>query len=471
MTLVSKIDTGLHYPINIHEIPLNWAVDYISRFVDEIQPGFACGAHNSTENGIPHLRPMNISRGGKVDLGEVKYISKDHDERRLSKGDVLFNNTNSPELIGKTAFVSNFGIGAAFSNHMTRLRFNAAIDPRFAALQIHYLWMMKYFLHHCVKHVNQASVSSGDLARSVPLVAPPIHEQERIVSKIEELFSELDKGIESLKTARDQLKIYRQAVLKHAFEGKLTAEWRKQRSRGHWKETSLDSLLSYLTSGSRGWAKYYSDDGDIFIRAQNLKHDRLDLDDIAYVQLPEKSEGMRTRVQVGDLLITITGANVTKTAYVHEDLGNAYVSQHVALCRPKSIADTEFLYWYLIGESAGRKQLKELAYGAGKPGLNLDNIRSVKIQLPELDEQKFIVQKINELLSIEASLTSAIESEIQRAESLRQSILKKAFSGRLVPQDPNDEPASVLLERIRAEKATQSIKSRTRKRKPSKEVA
>lgn len=299
----------------------------------------------------------------------------------------------------------------------------------------------------------------------------PYNEQLRILSKIEELFSELEKGLENIKAAREQIKVYRQSVLKHAFEGKLTAEWRKQRSRGQWKQTSFDFLLSYLTSGSRGWAKYYSDDGDIFIRAQNLKHDRLDLDDIAYVQLPEKSEGMRTRVQVGDLLITITGANVTKTAYVHKDLGNAYVSQHVALCRLKAIADTEFLYWYLIGESAGRKQLKELAYGAGKPGLNLDNIRSVKIQLPELDEQKFIVQKINELLSIEASLTSAIESEIQRAESLRQSILKKAFSGRLVPQDPNDEPASVLLERIRAEKATQSIKSRTRKRKPSKEVA
>lgn len=316
----------------------------------------------------------------------------------------------------------------------------------------------------------QPNISQGIL-KEWPILLPPFEEQQRIVVKVEELFSELDKGIESLKTAREQLKVYRQAVLKHAFEGKLTAEWRKQRSRGQWKQTSFDFLLSYLTSGSRGWAKYYSDDGDIFIRAQNLKHDRLDLDDIAYVQLPEKSEGMRTRVQVGDLLITITGANVTKTAYVHKDLGNAYVSQHVALCRPKAIADTEFLYWYLIGESAGRKQLKELAYGAGKPGLNLDNIRSVKIQLPELDEQKVIVQKINELLSIEASLTSAIESEIQRAESLRQSILKKAFSGRLVPQDPNDEPASVLLERIRAEKAAQSINSRTRKRKPSKEVA
>ncbi|MBK5970390.1 hypothetical protein CCR91_16925 [Thiorhodovibrio winogradskyi] len=399
---------------------------------------------------------MNISRKGKVDLDEVKHVAREHDNRRLSQGDVLFNNTNSPELIGKTALVSKLAIGVAFSNHMTRLRFNTAIDPRFAALQIHYLWMMKYFLHRCVKHVNQASVSSRNLARSVPLVAPPINEQRRIVAKIEELFSELDKGIESLKTARGQLKVYRLAVLKHAFDCKLTALWRRNKNRAPWEQILFGSLLSHVTSGSRGWAKYYSSNGDIFIRAQNLKHDRLDLSDVAYVQLPEQSEGMRTRVRVGDLLITITGANVTKTGYIHSDIGTAYVSQHVALCRPKQNADPEYLYWYLTAESAGRKQLKGMAYGAGKPGLNLDNIRSVEIRFPELDEQKFIVQKIHELLTVEENLTSVIDSELRRTESLRQAILKKAFSGQLVPQDPYDEPASVLLERIRADKAAQT---------------
>ena len=303
-------------------------------------------------------------------------------------------------------------------------------------------------------------VNKGNF-KKVNLNLAPINEQHRIVAKIETLFSELDKGIESLKTAREQLKVYRQAVLKHAFEGKLTAQWRAEKKAQDWKTSNLGDLLSFLTSGSRGWAEYYSSEGDIFIRAQNLKYDRLDLDDVAYVSLPEKSEGKRTIVQVGDILITITGANVTRTGYVKDELGDAYVSQHVALCRPVKELNTEFLYWYLIAEVAGRRQLNEFAYGAGKPGLNLNNIRSVKISLPAIVEQKLVVEKIREVLSVEEKMTSSIDTEMQRIETLRQSILKKAFSGQLVPQDPNDEPASALLARIQTEKDSLLAKPKT----------
>ena len=249
---MKNINTGLHYPIDLDHIPPNWIADYVGTFATDVQSGFACGAHNTDSKDIAHLRPMNVSREGKIDLSEIKYISAEYEFRRLSSGDVLFNNTNSPELIGKTAFVNASGDGLAFSNHMTRLRFNAAIDPRFAAIQLHYLWMMKYFLHGCVKHVNQASVSSRDMAHSIPLVVPPIPEQRRIVAKIEELFSELDEGVDSLKTARDQLKVYRQAVLKHAFEGKLTVQWREKKKRSPWKQPRFPNFCRTLHPGHGG---------------------------------------------------------------------------------------------------------------------------------------------------------------------------------------------------------------------------
>ena len=306
---------------------------------------------------------------------------------------------------------------------------------------------------------------SQSILKSYPICLPPINEQHRIVAKIEELFSELDKGVESLQTARAQLKVYRQAVLKHAFEGKLTAQWRKMHSASPWCPTILGSQLSFLTSGSRGWAKYYAPQGDKFIRAQNLKHDQLDLQNLVYVDLPEKSEGMRTLVQKGDLLITITGANVTKTAFVESDIGTSYVSQHVALARPVQGSNTKFLYWYLVSEAAGRKQLTAHAYGAGKPGLNLENIRSVKILLPSPEEQSEIVSRLDVILSIERGVIAQINAEIARSDSLRETILRKAFSGELVEQDPNDEPAATLLKRIKAEKASQTPKRRTRKRK------
>ncbi len=276
----------------------------------------------------------------------------------------------------------------------------------------------------------------------------PINEQHRIVAKIEELFSELDKGIESLKTARAQLKVYRQALLKHAFEGKLMST----SSNGIWKKKTLGNLLAFLTSGSRGWAQYYAAEGDLFIRAQNIKHDRLELNDIAFVSLPERAEGLRTRVIKGDLLITITGANVTKSALVAHDLGVAYVSQHVALCRPTNEVSPRFLYWYIVAEAAGRRQLNNMAYGAGKPGLNLENIRSVLVPLPELSEQEKIVELIEDKLSSVDQLDQTLTTSLQKSEALRQSILKKAFSGQLVAQDATDEPAAALLARIKAER-------------------
>lgn len=449
------LDTGLHYPIEIKTLPESWVVGFMETFADEVESGFACGKHNSEGEGLIHLRPMNVSRNGVLDLSDFRSVPSDFNEKRLSEGDVLFNNTNSPELIGKTAHVTKTYAGLAFSNHMTRIKFHPGVIPTYAAIQLHYLWSMKYYLHRCVKHVNQASISTKDMARTIPFVLPPLNEQKRIVAKIEELFSELDNGIAALKSARKKLKLYRQAVLKHAFEGKLTAHWREDTNSPKWNSCKLGKYLSFITSGSRGWAKYYADSGDIFIRAQNLKYDRLDLDEKAFVSLPKKAEGKRTQVYVDDVLVTITGANVTKTGVVTNDIGTAYVSQHVALCRPTEHLNSEFLYWFLVAEAAGRRQLSDFAYGAGKPGLNLDNIKSIEVKVPEIKEQKVIVEKIRELLSIEENIARSLDSELTRVELLRQSILKKAFSGQLVPQDPSDEPASELLARIQAEKAAQ----------------
>jgi type I restriction enzyme S subunit len=332
------------------------------------------------------------------------------------------------------------------------------MDARFAAHHLLYLQ-----LNRLEKSTAIPGLSRDD-AYALRVTIPPTREQRRIVAKIEELFSELDKGVEALTTAREQLKAYRQSVLKHAFEGKMTANLRPTHK--VLRNVRLGDELEFLTSGSRGWADYYAKSGDTFIRSQNLKYDRLDLTDIAYVKLPKgNTEGIRTRVQVGDVLVTITGANVTKTGIVDSNLGAAYVSQHVALCRPRPSIKSRFLYWYLLSEAHGRRQLNEAAYGAGKPGLNLDNIKSVAISLPSAQEQAIVVERIEAALSVEQSFSESIDSELQRTNALRQSILKRAFSGQLVAQDAADEPASLLLERIRVERKKTDAKKPGRKTK------
>jgi len=176
-----------------------------------------------------------------------------------------------------------------------------------------------------------------------------------------------------------------------------------------WYWIKFENLIEYVTSGSRGWAKYYAEAGAIFIRAQNLKFDRLELDDIAYVELPKNVEGKRTLIKKGDLLVTITGANVTKTAYVKESFKEAYVSQHVALCRPVNTQYTRYLFMFLIAGVAGRKQLEKSAYGAGKPGLNLSNIKDLIVPIASVDE----CNKVAELLDEKNSTVARFFLEIR----------------------------------------------------------
>ena len=134
-----------------------------------------------------------------------------------------------------------------------------------------------------------------------------------------------------------------------------------------WAWTTLGDLSSLITSGSRGWKQYYAANGSVFIRAQNLKTDRLELDDVAYVELPSATEGLRTRVSRDDILVTITGANVTRSAQVDVDLAEAYVNQHVGLVRLADSRLSDFVFLVVVCPSHGRKQLKAAAYGAGKP--------------------------------------------------------------------------------------------------------
>jgi type I restriction enzyme, S subunit len=219
-----------------------------------------------------------------------------------------------------------------------------------------------------------------------------------------------------------------------------------------WCWASLDQLSSLITSGSRGWKEYYSDDGARFIRSQDIRTDLLELDRIAHVSPPKSSEGTRTRVCRGDLLITITGANVAKAATVNIELSEAYVSQHVALIRLVCQTLGVFVHTYTVAPSGGRKRLLASAYGAGKPGLNLDNLRELLIPLPSIQEQVVIAESVEDQISVVEHLEADLDAKMKSAQGLRQAILRHAFTGQLVPQDPNDEPALELLKRIAAER-------------------
>jgi type I restriction enzyme, S subunit len=173
---------------------------------------------------------------------------------------------------------------------------------------------------------------------------------------------------------------------------------------------------------------YYSNTGAKFIRAQNIRFGKLKLDDIAYVELPKKTEGTRTQLSQGDILIVITGAGVTNPALLDVELGEAYVSQHVALVKPTKRELSQWLLLCLMAPIGGRNDLLERAYGSGKPGLNLDNIRSLKIALPPLTEQNRIISKVNELMVLCDQLEVQLSNSQNSIYNLLKSLINKTLT-------------------------------------------
>lgn len=247
---------------------------------------------------------------------------------------------------------------------------------------------------------------------------PSIDEQNRIVSRIEELFSELDKGVETLQVIKEQLAVYRQAVLKMVF---ASMNERKP----------IQEVSSLVTSGSRGWAKYYSEEGVRFIRITDLTRDKIKLKNnaIQHVLLPEEAEGKRSRLQGNDVLISIT-ADLGSIALVPEDIEEAYINQHIALVRFLNCHQGEFMAWYLKSDY-GQKELLCNKRGGGKLGLGLDDIRNTSVPIVSDEVADEVVSEIESRMSVCDSIEQTVNVALSQAEAMRQSILKKAFEGGL----------------------------------------
>lgn len=416
---------------------------------------------NYAKVSLADLAPVSKERGDPTETPNSSYIGLEHIEKDTAKlvgrgtaaevkstksvfreGDLLYGKLR-PYL--NKVWLADFA--GLCSTDILVFRKSEHFDNRF----LKYRFLARDFVSYANANssgVNLPRVNLKALGQ-FELDLPPLPEQRRIVTRIEELFSRLDAAAVALRHAKAQLQRYRQSVLAAAVTGQLTQAWREQHgvTLEDWQQTTLGDESTLVTSGSRGWAKYYADHGPLFIRAQNIKTDALVLDDLAHVQPPAGSEGKRTQVFEHDLLITITGANVTKSAVVKYPLGEAYVSQHVALVRPSDQRHAPFLYYAVISPRNGRAFLEEKAYGAGKPGLNLTNVREVPIGLPPFAEQQQIVAKVEARTTAIDHLEVELDRQFTRADRLRQSILANAFCGRLVSQDPKDEPASKLLER------------------------
>jgi type I restriction enzyme S subunit len=293
----------------------------------------------------------------------------------------------------------------------------------------------------------------------------PYNEQVRIVARLEELFARLGAGIEGLRKVKVQLKRYRQAVLKYAFEGKLTEEHRDNSvcdEKLGWAIPADWGLkpakeLFYI-KGRIGWRglkkSHFTNEGPYLITGVDFTDGKIDWEKCYHIPLDKYLESPEIFTQKDDILLTKDGT-IGKVAYVgHVPGGQASINAHILLIRnlQNNGIFAKFIYYMLQTRYFfDFVDLKKI--GTTRPALTQRAFEEFPVFYPSLEKQKRIVEKIEDCLSIVDHIYETLKLSLTQARELRQSILEKAFRGELVPHDPHDEPAEQLLERIRVEMA------------------
>jgi type I restriction enzyme S subunit len=304
--------------------------------------------------------------------------------------------------------------------------------------------------------------------KRMPVPVPPPAEQAAIVRLLDWGTGRLDRAIRAKRKIIALLNEQKQAIIHRAVTRGLDPNVPLQPSGipwlgeipEQWEVLQVRRVISFVTSGSRGWASYYSDSGLIFLQSGNLGRSMsLDLSYVQHVRPPDGAEGERTRIRRNDILICVTGALTGNVVIVDQDLpAPSFVNQHVALVRPKSaMVEPRFLA-YVLHSEVGRTQFKATEYGGTKQGLGLGDVKSVFVPMPRLPEQRAICARLDLECALFKEASSRLEHEIALLREYRTRLVADVVTGKLdvreaaarlpdeAPQDARDDESSLAAE-------------------------
>ncbi|MCX6273262.1 MAG: restriction endonuclease subunit S [Bacteroidetes bacterium] len=439
-------------------VPIGWIITTLKE-VCKLKNGYAFKSKDYLKgNGIPLIRISNIGEG-QVDLTDCVRVIEDPEYENY----VIYNNEILVAMSGATT--GKFGIyrddKKVYQNQRVgkfEVLFREVLNNSYL---LYILFSLKNRILKDAYGGAQPNISSIKIEELLfPL--PPLPEQHRIVAKIEELFSSLDKGIESLKTAQAQLKVYRQAVLKWAFEGRLTNENVKEGELPEgWKWVILIDICNIKGGITKG--KDYRGQQIVhlpYLRVANVQDGYLTLKEIKLIEaLPSDLE--RYKLIYGDILYTEGGDKdkLGRGTVWKNEIHNCIHQNHIFRARPNSENfNSSFIAYYSQSKAAKNYFFKHGKQTTNLASINLTILSNLPLPICSLWEQNQIVSEIETRLSVCDKIEETIEASLLQAEALRQSLLKKAFEGKLVAQDPADEPAGVLLERIRRERESMVVR-------------
>lgn len=368
----------------------------------------------------------------------------DENRRRLDEDLVGYRIVRPGQLVVNTMWLNHTGLGVSdFEGHMSPAYRSYWIDQNLDGQYAHHLMRCSRYVKGYTRLLTGIRPNSLQMSRDnlmeFPVLVPPIGEQRAIAAFLDRETAKIDALIEAQRRLIELLKEKRQAVISNAVTKGLDpsapmkdsgVEWLGQVP-AHWEVVSIKHAIELATSGPRGWSDMLGDDGAAFFQSQNIgRAMEVLLQDAARINPPDDAEAERARLRTDDVVVCITGARTGAVAHVQSLPVDAYINQHVCLLRPRRVRAEGRYLAYCLFSTAGQEQLSLAMYGL-KQGLGLEQVRSQRVTLPPLDEQRRIVERLDAGLAEFSGLITNAEAAIALLQERRAALISAAVTGKI----------------------------------------
>ncbi len=424
----------------LDDIPRHWSVPSLKMLIDVRD-----GTHDTPSYVVPSKRSFPLVTSKDVTSGQLifehcKHISKDDylsiiQRSKVDVGDILMPMIGT---VGSPIIVKGRDNFAIKNLALFKTSINRSINTAF----------LNFFLQSTECNIQfslearggvQNFVSLGTL-RDLGFPKAPNDEQQQIANFLDHETAKIDTLIDKQQQLIKLLKEKRQAVISHAVTKGLNpnapmkdsgVEWLGEVP-VHWKVLKAKNLMGFVTSGSRGWAEYYTDSGSLFFRIANLYRDSINpkFISIQNVTPPSGSEGERSRIKLNDVLISIT-ADLGSVCVADSSVAGGYVSQHVALCRPNDKVKDARWFGYFVLSDASKEQLLGAGYGGTKIQLSLEDIKELLCPMPPDQEQVVIANYIEAQINKFDKLISLALYQVELLQERRTALISAAVTGKI----------------------------------------
>lgn len=415
----------------------DWKKEHLGNVADIIDPHPSHRAPTIVADGIPFLGIGDIDENGKINNLSARKVAEqnfvEHQKRyKIGANTIGFGRVAT---IGK---VIKFG----------ERKDKIVISPTMAIIEPHQVngLLLFYLLNSAKskKEVDKLLTGSTRSSLGIELLRKIVIEfptEETEQKRIAEILWTADEAIEQTQALIDKYNRIKRGLMQDLLTRGIDENGDIRSKQTHkftvkngievpddWDVVRLDTFANLITSGSRGWAKYYSVEGDKFIRIGNLTRENIDLrlNNLAFVNSPQGSEGDRTALQFDDLLISIT-ADLGIIGIVPNDFGKAYINQHIALVR----FDKNFIFprWvaYFLASEKGQYQFQTLNESGAKAGLNLPTVASLMVAFPKIEEQRQIVKNLDALLDI----IGKEKTKLVKLQAIKKGLMQDLLSGKV----------------------------------------